>query len=241
MADLQRALQKWRLQRLLSGPFDRGGAVVSVQVRLMRRRLDMAAGTYLERGALASPLLLHPQQDCLSLVHSALRAAGHLQHAHEPPFSPSRHNRYWTCAYCRLGLGVWMPWTGPACWSACTCAGLRRRATLCPFWTARQVPCSHLGASQGPPCSSAPACRTPPSALHHVPKPCSSACLWLGCAVHASCAAGRVPTAWLKAAHPPPPVKPPLPAVFVSARLLTVLGKLSGGRLAPLQGPTCES
>ena len=60
VADLQRALQKWRLQRLLSGPFDRGGAVVSVQVRLMRRRLDMAARTYLERGALASPLLLHP-------------------------------------------------------------------------------------------------------------------------------------------------------------------------------------
>ena len=41
VADLQGALQKWRLQRLLSGPFDRGGAVVSVQVSFMRSWLDL--------------------------------------------------------------------------------------------------------------------------------------------------------------------------------------------------------
>lgn len=75
--------------------------------------------------------------------HPALLLAS--QEAHWPPLEA--HTTDWSGREsCRRAQGARMPWTGRACWSACTPAGLSAWGTRCPPWTGWRV-CTRLACS----------------------------------------------------------------------------------------------
>ena len=82
---LQAAVQRWRLQRLLSGPFDQGGAVISIQVRTCTSALGQPS--FVDSTSLQAPLPRARQCSldaghcslavwCTTLQHHSAAAAG---------------------------------------------------------------------------------------------------------------------------------------------------------------------
>lgn len=157
---LNAGLDKFELQQLLSGPYDRSSATLSVQVRHADMAACHRAAHQYCTGQTQVPMWLYAAQEGASqgggCPASGSCAEQHVQAIGDsswgalhmsPSDSPSRA-AFWSAlrgltkpavVSCRLGQAARIRRTGLPCCCACTCAGLRNRASSVRSWSSVMV------------------------------------------------------------------------------------------------------